>query len=129
MSFVRQSFPRATEPDMTALVTAIAPLLAVSSAGGFFPSYDGTNVNIDYGNWTGIALGSVQAAVTAAPVRTPVTDVQHYVDAMGFAERSNFLTILDQVNFIRNLLPIPLGAITPAQYIAGVKAKATALGS
>jgi hypothetical protein len=129
MSVVRQTFPRATEPDLTALAVTLAPLLAVAAAGAFSLSWDGANVAIEQGSFTGVVTASVQSAVTAAPLRTVLTDVDHYIDAMSFSERANYLTILDQVNTIRAALPVPLVAITPAQYITAVKAKAAALGS
>jgi len=55
------------------------------------------------------------------------SDVKAFIDAMPLVEQAIDLTILDQVNLIRSKLPTPLGAITPAQWIAAVKAKVDTL--
>lgn len=54
-------------------------------------------------------------------------DVKAYVDTMALIDQAINLTILDQVNLLRSKLPTPLGAITPAQWIAAVKAKVDTL--
>lgn len=55
------------------------------------------------------------------------SDVKAYVDAMPLVEQAIDLTILDQVNLIRSKLPVPLVAVTVAQWIAAVKAKVDTL--
>jgi len=54
-------------------------------------------------------------------------DVRAYVDAMSLIDTAKDLTTLDQINLIRSKLPVPLAAITPAQWIAAVKAKVDTL--
>lgn len=52
---------------------------------------------------------------------------QVVIDAMPIFEKAILLTLLDQINTIRAALSPPLGAITPAQAIAAVRAKAGTL--
>lgn len=67
-------------------------------------------------------------AVDAAAQHTQdQTDVKAFVANLPLIEKAIDLTILDQVNFIRARLPTPLGAITPAQWIAAVQAKVDTL--
>lgn len=64
---------------------------------------------------------------TAAQHTQDQTDVKAYIDAMPLVEQAIDLTILDRINFISARLPVPLAAITPAQWITAVKAKVDAL--
>lgn len=122
----------ATTPQLvlTALQAAGIPVLSVSCP-----------VEADRATWTLAFDPSVtadqqaQAVAIMASVGTDTMalhaqdqkDVKAYLDAMSLVERAIDLTILDQVNFIRSKLPTPLGAITPAQWVAAVKAKVDAL--
>jgi hypothetical protein len=55
------------------------------------------------------------------------TDVKQFVDNLPLVQQAVYLTILDQVNVIRARLPVPLAAITVAQWIAAVKSKVDSL--
>lgn len=54
-------------------------------------------------------------------------DVKTYIDAMPLVEQAIDLTILDRINFISARLPVPLAAITPAQWVTAIKAKVDTL--
>lgn len=130
MALFTQAFPRAgAAPDLGALATAVRPTVgdpfyvnAQIATGGVVTVYIGKPTA-----WSGPDITTVQAAVTAAPVATPQTDAQNVIDNMAIFEKAILLTLLDQVNTIRNLLPIPLPPITPATALAAVRAKAATL--
>ena len=123
------SYPRATEPDLPALADAIRAHLTAAGHPAFYLAWTGSSVVLEATSLDGVTDQTVQAAVDAAPAPCELLTVKRYVDQMPLAERANFLTILDQINFIRSKLPTPLGAITPEQYVAAVKAKAESLSS
>jgi|SRR6266446_3782054 len=54
-------------------------------------------------------------------------DAQAQVDAIPLYLRAIVLTVFDQINVIRNSLPVPLPAIKPAEAIAAIKQKASGL--
>lgn len=129
MSLARQAFTRTgNPPDPANLATAIRPTIGD-------PFYVRTQV--DNGSvvvvvekptaWLAAEITAVQTAVTACVDRTPETDAQSWIDQLPIGEKAILLTLLDQINTIRAALPAPLGAITPAQAIAAVRAKAATL--
>lgn len=110
---------------MPTLSTAIASLL--TAAGGYHLSYDGTSVNIDYGDWTGVTLSSVQTQVTGCAARTYRTDAKNYVNNMDVYIKAAFLVALDEVNTLRTSAA-PIGTTrTPAQFWAAILAKVDTL--
>lgn len=129
MTRAARVYPRATEPDLPSLADAIRAHLAAAGHPEFYLSWTGGSVVLEAASLDGVTDQTVQAAVDAAPVPSEMLTVKRYIDQMPLAERANFLTILDQINFIRSKLPTPLAAITPAQYVAAVKAKAESLAS
>jgi len=118
---------RATPPNMGALVTALTPLLSVGGAGSFQIRYQDGAVIIEQAHFTSVNVASVQAAVAAAPVNTLELDRQAEIDNLSITTKAIVLALIDQLNVIRAALPSPLGAITPAQAIAAVRAKAGTL--
>jgi len=64
----------------------------------------------------------ILASVHSQAVATAATGL----DPLSTLQRAILLVILDQLNAIRALLPIPLGAVTPAQAKAAVVAKINA---
>jgi hypothetical protein len=46
---------------------------------------------------------------------------------MPLVQQAVYLTILDQVNLLRSKLPVPLAAVTVAQWIAAIKARVDTL--
>jgi hypothetical protein len=51
-------------------------------------------------------------------------DAQTQMDAIPIVTKAIVLALIDQLNVIRAALPVPLGAITPAQAIAAIRTKA-----
>lgn len=130
MAMNRQAFTRAgAAPDLAALSITIRPTLGdpfylnaqLSSAGVVTVFVDKPSV------WTGPQTTAVQSAITAAADATPQTDAQNQIDGMPIFEKAILLALIDQLNVIRAALPVPLGAITPAQAAAAVRAKAATL--
>lgn len=117
--------PRATAPHLPTLAATLTPLLAVANAGSFFVRYQNGNVLIEQGAFTGVDVPAVQAAVAAAPVTSAQLDAQADIDALPMIEKAIVLTIIDQLNVLRNFHA--LAAITPAQAIAAVRTKAGTL--
>lgn len=54
-------------------------------------------------------------------------NAQIEIDGWPIATKAIVLALIDQLNVIRAALPSPLGAITPAQAIAAIRAKAGTL--
>jgi hypothetical protein len=71
----------------------------------------------------------VDTAVVDAAAQTIVDqkDAQVGVDQLPIILRAVVLALIDQLNVIRAALPTPLSAITPAQAIAVIRAKAGTL--
>jgi len=66
-------------------------------------------------------------ATVAASTAAKQAAAQKVVDAWPIEVRALCLALIDQLNVIRAALPTPLSAITPAQAIAAVRAKAGTL--
>lgn len=101
--------------------------MTTAATGSFYLAWNGQSVVVEAKDLSRVTDATIQAAVTACAAPSELADVKRYVDNMSLAERANFLAILDAVNLIRSKLVPPLVAVTPAQYIAAVKAKAEAL--
>ena len=77
--------------------------------------------------WTQAQVTAAQGAIDGAPDDSPEVEAQYHLDIASVFERALLLTLLDQINAIRAALPTPLAAITPAQALAAVRAKAATL--
>lgn len=132
------TFQRATPPDRVALLAALRVALPdvatlrvsdgptlVLATGTLLPT--GTLIVDKATAWTGADVLAAQAAVDAAAVTTPQLEAQHAIDSMEIATKALALALIDQLNVIRAALPTPLGAITPAQAVAAIRAKAGTL--
>lgn len=129
MALNRQAFTRSgNPPDLAAIATAIRPTLgdpfyvSATVASGVLTVFVEKPTA-----WTGAEITAVQSAVTAAVDRTPQNDAQNAVDQMSIYDKARDLALIDQLNVIRAALPSPLAAITPAQALAAIKAKAGTL--
>lgn len=127
MAMQKQTVARATAPDLASLAATLTPLLAVAAAGSFQLRYENGQVVIEQASFSGVNMASVNAAVAAAPASTPQLDAQAAIDALPILEKAIVLAIIDQLNVIRAALATPLPAITPAQAISAVRAKAGTL--
>jgi hypothetical protein len=64
---------------------------------------------------------TIDAAALAAQDQK---DAQLHVDSFSILQKAIVLALIDQLNVIRAALPTPLSAITPAQALAAIRAKA-----
>ncbi len=122
-----QVFARAsTFPDLVNLYAAVNAVIGNQFLLFCDAKDDGSKpVLIDKATpWQAAEITAVQAAVTAAPASSaPLFST----DSFPLVHKAIVLALIDQLNVIRNLLPIPLGAITPAQALAAIRAKAGTL--
>lgn len=119
-----RTYPRATEPDIPALSDSIRAHMTTATTGSFYLRWNGTAVVLEAPDLSRVNNATVQAAVTAAPAPSNKAEVKRWVDEMPLPEKATFLVVLDAVNLIRSKLSPPLAAITPAQFLYAVKAKA-----
>lgn len=115
---------RTTLPDWVALLEALRALDASASFGPL--SHTVLRVFKDTA-WTAPQITAAQNTVDTSPAVSPQLTAQEEIDQLGVREKAILLTLLDQINVIRAALTPPLGAITPAQAIAAVRAKAGTL--
>jgi hypothetical protein len=116
---------RATAPHWPSVLTTLRQTDA-SIGGG--PTIDPFTATFDKDTaWTAQQISQTQTVITNAPADTPEIEAQFSVDGMPIATKALLLTLLDQINTIRAALSPPLGAITPAQALAAVRAKAGTL--
>jgi hypothetical protein len=71
-------------------------------------------------------LDTVAIDVAALAAQDQI-DAQAFIDGLPIWAKALVLALIDQLNVIRAALPSPLGAITPAQAIAAIRAKAGTL--
>lgn len=122
-----RSYPRATEPDLVTLGDAIRVHMTAATLKPFYLSWNGKAVVLEADDLSGVNDATIQAAVTAAPEPSNKAAVKRWVDNMPLGEKATFLVILDAVNLVRSKLVPPLVAVTPAQFLGAVKAKADAI--
>lgn len=74
-------------------------------------------------DWLAGEITAVQAAIEASPDGSTLQTNQAGIDSLSIIQRAIILALIDQLNVIRSKLPIPLGAITPAQALAAIRTK------
>lgn len=116
---------RLTEPDFTSLLTQLRGL--DNTAGIQHDKGSQTYIIKKATVWTVQQIAAVQNVLENAPVNSPELMAQSIIDAMPIETKALLLALIDQLNTIRANLPTPLVAITPAQAIAAVRAKAGTL--
>lgn len=116
---------RGTEPDPASL---LAQLRALDATAGVQHQV-GTNAYTikKATNWTAPQIAAAQTVIETAPATSPQLTAQAFVDTIPIATQAIVLALIDQLNLIRAALPVPLGAITPAQAITAIRAKAGTL--
>ena len=91
-------------------------------------SIDGQSIALKSNvTWTAPRIAAAQALLDSAAEPTAQVVAQRAVDAWPIDYRALVLALLDQINVLRAALPTPLAAITPAQAIAAIRAKAGTL--
>lgn len=121
-----QSFTslRATEPDPASLLAQLRTLDATAGVQhGPGPLYVIKKATV----WTAGQITAAQTVIDSAPAASAELAAQSDIDTWPLADKALVLALIDQLNTIRGLLPIPLGNITPAQAIAAIRAKAGTL--
>lgn len=119
-----RSYARATEPDLEELADDIRDHMVATGHQSFFLSWRTGLVFLEATSLSGVNDQTVQAAVTSAPAPSNRARVKRWIRQMPAEERCAFLTILDGINVIRAKLSPPLAAITPAQWLNAIEAKA-----
>jgi hypothetical protein len=122
-----QEFTRiGAAPDPTILASAITAALGaqiytlsarVTDAGAVVLDIDKA------ATWLGTEITAVQTAINGAADTTSTRTLQAIADTLSPLNRAILFTMLDQINVIRAALPVPLGAISPAQAVAAVRVK------
>jgi hypothetical protein len=116
---------RLTEPDAAAL---LAQLRALDATAGVQHALGSPTYTLKKATaWTGPQIAAAQTVLDTAPAATPELSAQAEIDAWSITQKAFALALIDQLNVIRAALPVPLGAITPAQAIATIRAKAGTL--
>ena len=113
---------RTTEPDMPSLLA----LLRTKDATIGIQHQLGTQeyrLKKDT-TWTDQQVALAQQAIDTASPMSPQLTAQDEIDRWPIAEKALVLALIDQLNVIRSKLPTPLAAITPAQALAAIRAKA-----
>lgn len=108
-------------PDLQRQLRTVDPTVGVQL------QLDGSVVIKKSTDWTAGQITQVQAVINAATGNSPQLQAQVEIDAWPIAMKALVLTLIDQLNTIRAALPAPLPAITPAQALAAVRAKAGTL--
>jgi hypothetical protein len=115
---------RGTEADPATLLAQLRALDATAGVQHFpGPTYTLKKATA----WTGPQITAAQNVLDTAPATTPQLTAQTVIDNMPIETKAICLALIDQLNVIRNLLPLPLGAITPAAAIAAIRVKALGL--
>jgi hypothetical protein len=123
-AYVTLTTPRLTDPDPVALAAAVKALDAtavlVAIPGGTWRGKKATA-------WTAGDLSAAQTALDTVAALTPQLDAQHVIDGWPIVARALVGVIKDQFNVLRAGPALPLGAITDAQVISAIRAKAATL--
>jgi hypothetical protein len=127
----QQVFQRATPPDRAALLASLQGVLpdvtSIRLSDQPFVLLAGTLAVSKTGPWLPADLVTAQALITAAANASAESDAQADVDTWPIEYKALVLAIIDALNVVRAGLPVPLGAITPAQAIAAIRSKAALL--
>lgn len=115
---------RATLPDPVALTTAIRAATGdVTTV--LANQFDGTWKGKKATAWTAPQIASVQNALDTTAEFTPQLQAQRFIDSMSIYDKARDLATIDALNTLRALHS--LAAITPAQAISAIRAKAGTL--
>jgi len=82
---------------------------------------DGNTGPASFAAWDALKLGPAPTAVDITAIQR--LDAQFMISHWPIEVRALLLTLLDQINVLRQALPVPLPTITPAQALTAVAAK------
>lgn len=114
---------RTTEPDRVALLTFLRG--ADASIGVQHEVGSNTYILKKDTAWTAGQVANAQQALDSAPEITPQRLAQNEIDQWPISTKALVLALLDQLNVLR--ANAGLAAITPAQVLSAVRAKAGTL--
>lgn len=117
--------PRLSEPDPASLLAQLRALDASAGVQHFTGSGQWTIKKST--DWTVNQTAAAQNVLDTAPAATPQLAAQTDIDNWPIELKALVLALIDQLNVLRAALPIPLGAITPAQALSAIRAKAATL--
>jgi len=124
-----QAFPRiGNPPDLPSLVVAVRAVIGDPFTIG--EQNDGGQLTVHVAKptaWQPSEISGVQSAVNGAVDSTPQADAQNFIDNLPLFQKAILLTLLDQINQLRQNPTTVFPAVTPAQAIAAVRAKAATL--
>lgn len=114
---------RTTQPDLPALIASLRASIANDVGVQMF---DSQHYLLKKANpWAAGEIAAAQTLLDAAPAITPQREAQSQIDNMPMVWKAIALTLLDQINVLR--ANDGLAAVTPAQALAAIRAKAGTL--
>lgn len=116
-----RTFARATPAHVGSLADAIRGLIP----GSFHIIEVSGAVVIETASWDGVDTEAVQLQVTAAPDDTDTVRAKYEADAIPVLLKAALLSLLDGLNMERARHGV--AAITPAQFVAAIRAKVDSL--
>jgi hypothetical protein len=117
---------RLTPPDPVVLAAAVKAATSDATASVMIQA-PGVWRGKQADDWTPAEIVAVQALIDTTAPATPQLEGQRLIDSMPLWEKAAFLLILDQFNIVRAALPTPLPPVSPAQFLAAIRAKAATL--
>lgn len=116
---------RTTSPDLVGLVAALRA--AIAPEVGVIQT-DITHFTLKKtAPWVAGEIAAAQTILDTFAAVTPELVGQHAIDSMDIQTKAFALYLLDRINIIHAALPTPLPPLTPAQALAGMRAKAGTL--
>jgi len=116
---------RTTFPDPVAL---LAQVRAIDATAGVAPVLNLAAITVKKNtDWTPADIATVQAAIDSAPALTAQRQAQNEIDNWPISQKALVLSLIDALNTLRTNPALNLPAITPAQALAAVRAKAATL--
>jgi hypothetical protein len=124
MAYLEVTTTRTTTPDPAALITTLRSVLSDATAG--VARIDSNRFVVKKTTaFTAQDTAAAQSAIDTAPELTDARRAQNTIDGWPIELKALALTLLDQINVLR--ANDGLGAITPAQALAAIRAKAGTL--
>lgn len=114
---------RTTAPDMVGLVASLRSAIAPELGCAFL---EAQTVRLKKNAvWTEAEKTTAQSLIDSAPAATPQSDAQRTIDDLPLWAKALALTILDEINLLRQQHALP--PRTAAQLVTAMKNKAAAL--
>lgn len=118
---------RLTEPEPLML---LANLRALDATAGIQHDLGTRAYRLKKGTaWTGPQIAAAQTVLETSPALTPQTAAQSFIDNMPIVEKAIVLTIIDEINVIRDWFVAFQATTALAVSLADLKARVAALPS